>query len=180
MGFLSIAPHLSQSDGKLIARTSPGLKFLTLGFSNRTVTVDPKRRTITIENRPFGLNLEPRVVGFDQIERVTYTYRDWNIMAGISRTYDSVDCFTVGLDIAGGKRAHLFRFVGEGAFVNDSHLPDWAYWDEHHFDLTGAQEQESKLFYDLLQKMLTEPTRRRGARNSEVSSEAEERPPVHG
>ena len=33
-------------------------------------------------------------------------------------------------------------------------LPDWLYWNEYTFDLSGSQDKESRMFVDLLSKMI--------------------------
>ncbi len=52
---------------------------------------------------------------------------------------------------------NMFNFSGEGTFANHGPWPDWIYWDEFAFDLSGSQESESRTFVDLLSKMLRVP-----------------------
>ncbi len=37
---------------------------------------------------------------------------------------------------------------------NDGPWPDWLYWNDYLFDLSGTQERESKAFVELLSKMI--------------------------
>jgi hypothetical protein len=66
-----------------------------------------------------------------------------------------------GLDIYGARSTnlsktllHLFNFIGDGTFSNNGPFPNWLYWDEFAFDLSGSQEKESRVFVDLLSKMV--------------------------
>jgi hypothetical protein len=52
---------------------------------------------------------------------------------------------------------HLFSFFGDGTFTKDSPLPDWCYWDDFLFDVSGTQEQESRAFAEVLSKMVKAP-----------------------
>ena len=67
---------------------------------------------------------------------------------------DSFDWFTVGLRLADDSELQLFNFIGDGTFSNNGPFPDWLYWDEFAFDLSGSQEKESRVFVDLLCKMI--------------------------
>ncbi len=49
---------------------------------------------------------------------------------------------------------HLFHFIGDGAFTNNSRFPDWMYRGERLLDVEGSQERESKAFVELLSKMV--------------------------
>ncbi len=73
---------------------------------------------------------------------------------------DSKDCFTVKLKLRNEEVVHLFRFYGAGTYINNSPFPEWFFWEEYHLDLSGTQELESKVFVDLLQKMLKVPVTR--------------------
>ena len=59
-----------------------------------------------------------------------------------------------GLRFFDDREVGLFSFFGDGAFVNDGPFPDWCYWSEFAFDMMGAQGKQSRLFVDLLSKML--------------------------
>jgi hypothetical protein len=63
----------------------------------------------------------------------------------------------VGLRLHNLDELHLFFFYGDGTFSNDGPLPDWFYWKDYLFDLSGAQEKESRLFVDLPSKMMKVP-----------------------
>ncbi len=57
------------------------------------------------------------------------------------------------LKLHGGGDVHLFSFYGEGEFENVGPLPDWLYWQEYLFDLSGTQTQESRAYVELLSRM---------------------------
>ncbi len=54
--------------------------------------------------------------------------------------HDSSDWFNVGLRLVGGKEIHLFHFIGDGSFTNNSMFPDWMYWGERVLDVEGSQD----------------------------------------
>ena len=51
------------------------------------------------------------------------------------------------------RRCALFNFIGEGTFANNG-LSDWLYWEQFTFDIGGSQERESRVFVDVLSKMI--------------------------
>ncbi|MHB1037535.1 MAG: hypothetical protein ACYC35_26005 [Pirellulales bacterium] len=74
--------------------------------------------------------------------------------ADFSFAHDGLDLFTVGLRLHDDREVPLFRFFGDGEFTNEGIYPDWCYWRDYLFDLSGAQQKESRLFVDLLSKMI--------------------------
>ena len=48
----------------------------------------------------------------------------------------------------------LFNFIGDGTFTNDGPWPDWMHWDEYVFDISGSQENESRVFVDVLSTLI--------------------------
>jgi hypothetical protein len=150
----SVCPRVSKSEGKLVATTAWRLQILTLGCFYSKVVVDPKRRELTLYRRYFWLFPRRRRVRFEWIEAVTYGYQDWAVGGSWSWAHDSVDLFSVGLRLHGGSELRLFYFYGDGTFSNDGPLPDWLYWDDYLFDLSGTQEKESRGFVELLCKMI--------------------------
>jgi len=48
----------------------------------------------------------------------------------------------------------LAIFIGEGTFGNEGPFPDWCYWDEFALDISGSQEDESRVFADVLSKII--------------------------
>jgi hypothetical protein len=150
---LSLCPRVSKSNGKLVAATAWRLRILTLGWLYRKVVVDPKRRELSLYRRYFWLIPRRHRVRFERIEAVTYGYQDWALGAFLSWAHDSVDLFSVGLRLHGGDELR-FNFYGDGTFRNDGPLPDWLYWDEYLFDMSGTQEKESRAFVELICKMI--------------------------
>ena len=74
--------------------------------------------------------------------------------SAFSFAHDSFDWFTVGLRLKGDSEFRLFNFIGDGTFGNTGPFPDWLYWDEFAFDFSGSQDKESRVFVDLLSKMI--------------------------
>jgi hypothetical protein len=151
---LSICPRVSKVKGSLVASTAWRLLIPTLGSVYRQVTVDPKREEVTVFGRYLWVMPRWRRIRFRAIEAVTYGYQDWATDAWWTWAHDSVDLFSVGLRLHGGDEVHLFYFYGDGTFTNDGPWPDWLYWDDYLFDMSGTQERESKAFVELLSKMI--------------------------
>jgi hypothetical protein len=151
---LSICPRISKTQRGLVASTAWRVRVLTLGWLYRRVTVDPKRKEVTIQRRYFWVFPRQRRIPFKAIAAISYGYQDWAPGASWTWAHDSVDLFSVGLRLHGGDELHLFYFYGDGTFTNDGPLPDWVYWDAYAFDLSGTQEKESRVFVDLLSKLI--------------------------
>ena len=154
MSLLSICPRITKANGRLIARTAWCLRILFFGTFYREVTVEPHKKTVTVVSRYFWLFRRRRRIRFPAIQAVTYGYSDLSQGSVTSASRDSVDWFTVGLRFIDDSEMHLFSFLGDGTFVNESNFPDWMYWEEFLFDHTGTQEKESRVFVDLLSKLI--------------------------
>ena len=48
----------------------------------------------------------------------------------------------------------LFSFIGDGAVTDNGPFPDWVYWDDLVFDLQRSQERESRVFADILSRLV--------------------------
>jgi hypothetical protein len=154
MGFLSTGPRIRKEDGKLVARTGLAGTILTLGAAHREVTVDPKRRQVVLRRRLGWFFGTERVIPFDRISRLVYTYSDANPATALGLPGDTLDCYTVKLVLTGSQEVRLFRFIGEGGFENRTAIPDWYYWEDRMFDMVGSQGQESRTYVRLLEAML--------------------------
>ena len=152
--WLSICPRVRKSKGRLIATTAWRVRILSLGLSFCKVTFDPKTQEITIRRRRFWLFNRRRRIKFSAVQAVTYGYQDWAIDSAWSWAWDTVDVYSVGLRLRGGEEMRLFYFYGDGTFVNEGPLPDWFYWPEYVFDLSGTQTRESRAFVEILNKMI--------------------------
>ncbi|MBL9166709.1 MAG: hypothetical protein JNN07_03140 [Verrucomicrobiales bacterium] len=151
---ISVCPQIQAEGDKLTASTSGFIRILNLGSFSRRVVVDRVARTVTVAQRSAWLLQRERVLSFAEIAAVTYGYDDANPFSVFSTTHDSVDRYVVGLLLVGGEEVRLFSFVGDGSFTNEGPLPDWWYWEEYVLDRTGSQERESRLFVQLLSKMI--------------------------
>jgi hypothetical protein len=151
---LSFCPRVSKVEGKLVASTAWRLRILTLGWLYRKVIVDPQKKQVTLYRRYFWFFARRRCIRFKAIEAIAYGYKDMALGASWTWAHDSIDLFSVGLRLLGGDELHLFYFYGDGTFNNDGPWPDWLYWEDYLFDMTGTQERESRAFVELLSKMI--------------------------
>jgi hypothetical protein len=157
----SIGPKIRREGRRLVVRTSVPALLLSLGLYWKRVVFDPDARTIRISRRfLFGLIPTERTIRFDDVDAITYDYRDLNLTTALGFTGDSKERFEVGLKLfMRREQVSLFAFTGDGSFQNTSVWPDWMYWEEFALDVRGTQEEESKAFVDLLEKMLKKPIR---------------------
>jgi hypothetical protein len=154
MRFLSICPRISKKSGCVVATTGIRVLLLLLGAVHRRVVIDPAKATLSISSRYLWLIRFHREISFSQIKAVTYGYEDESFGSMFAFAHDSFDWFTVGLRLSDGSETHLFNFIGDGTFSNNGPLPDWLYWDDFAFDMSGSQDKESRVFVDLLAQMI--------------------------
>jgi hypothetical protein len=153
----SVCPRVSKARGRLVARTAWQVRLATLGCLYREVVVDLKRDEVTVRRRYLWAFSRRRRVRFGAIAAVTYGYQDWGTSSSWSWAYDSNDLYVAGLRLRDGEDLRLFYFFGDGTFTNDGLLPDWVYWEEYLLDVSGTQDRESRVFVDLLAKMIGVP-----------------------
>jgi hypothetical protein len=115
------------------------------------VRVDRVNESVTIRDRTWWFRRRERVILFGEVAGIGYGYEEWS-WGFWAR--DPVDRFVVSLKLKWGEEVRLFDFVGDGTFTNDGPLPDWTYWKEYAFDMTGTQEQESRMFAKVLGSVL--------------------------
>lgn len=154
LGLLSLCPRVRKEAGTLVLSTGFKTSLLTLGLARRRVVVDPAARTVTIESRYGWVVERERVVPFDRVRAVSYGYDDLSPDGPFSLAHDAVDVYRVGLRLWDDEDVPLFRFVGEGSWVNDSDWPDWLYWDEKYGDLAGTQDRDALAVVELLTAMI--------------------------
>ena len=111
---------------------------------------------MTIEDRSWWFRRRSRVILFDEVAAFGYGYEEWSWSTTLWAR-DPVDRFVVGLKLKWGEEVGLFWFVGDGTFTNEGPLPDWVYWKEIAFDVSGTQEQESRMFARALGNILGAP-----------------------
>src|SRR5688500_18163768 len=126
----SVGPTFRRRGRRLIVRSSPITRGLSLGLVNRTVVFDPDRRAVTVRDRRYWVGERGERYLFDLITGVSF-----HLLRGIDHDpavfgSDRVEAYAVGLTVygAGDPDVHLFWFVGEGRFANTGPLPDWVYW----------------------------------------------------
>ncbi|MFO0935597.1 MAG: hypothetical protein U0798_03660 [Gemmataceae bacterium] len=153
---LSFGPRIHRVRNQLHAVTGWRVWLMTLGLSNRRVVVDPDQKMLRIHDRILWFFPKKRSFKFRHIRAVAYGYSDQSGGSIFSLAHDSYDVFSVGIKLHGDDNTyrHLFRFLGDGTFVNDSYYPDWWYWEEYLTDCEGSQERESRRFVELLLKMI--------------------------
>jgi hypothetical protein len=153
MRLFSICPRVGKRGCRIVAKTAWRLRILLIGLAVREVEIDPQAETICLNSRYLWFLRRHHVFPYGDIEAITYGYHDNSLGASWS-AHDSSDWFNVGLRLVGGKEIHLFHFIGDGSFTNNSMFPDWMYWGERVLDVEGSQERESKAFVELLSTMV--------------------------
>jgi hypothetical protein len=153
---LSITPRITAGPNGLTATTSLVAQMLTLGARFRRVRIDTAERTVAVDDRSWWFRRQSRVILFDEVGAVSYGYEEWSLSGNFSAR-DPIDRFLVGLKLKWGEEVRLFWFVGDGTFHNDGPFPDWFYWKEIAFDVSGTQEQESRMFARALGRILQAP-----------------------
>ena len=93
-------------------------------------------------------------MSFARIVGVTYGYEDVNPFSSLGLVHDAFDRFIIGLRVVGRDEVKLFSFFGDGVFTNNGPLPDWWYWKEIAVDFAGTQERESRLFAQLISRLI--------------------------
>ena len=156
---LNVRPRIRKEHEVLIADTAPHIAILTLGLKLRRVMIDPNQKAVRIFARYAWFFPRVRHIPFDVIECVLYTYRELNNMINPFSgwgAYQEQDIFLVCVRLKNGEEPILCRFYGQGAFVNNSFLPDWMYWgDEMTANLTqGTQETESQSYATTVAKLI--------------------------
>jgi hypothetical protein len=154
LGLLSVGPRIAYDDERLTAVTGWKMRMLTLGLTLCRVTVDPEQRVVIVERRRLWLFKRRRRIKFGWIAAVTYGYSDQSFGGGLSMAHDSFDIFSVGLRLHDDEEFRLFAFFGDGTFTNNSIWPDWMYASRYRHDFTGTQEQESRVFAEVLSRMI--------------------------
>jgi hypothetical protein len=116
-------PNVRCEGSLLVIESGWRTAMLTLGGRPRRVSVDRQNRIIRIQDRRFWAFTNRDVIAFDRIQEIIYSYNDALESNWVS--HDSEDIFRVGLWLKDGKELILFRFFGQGEFVNNSLWPDW-------------------------------------------------------
>ena len=129
----------------MIAASSWWTMLISLGMLYRKVAVDVSDKTVSIYSRYLWLIRLRRAIPFADVRAVTYGYDDDS---------GDYDWFRVGLRLADDSELHLFNFVGEGTFITGGSLPSWMCWDEFEIDFSGGQEKESRLFVNVVSKII--------------------------
>lgn len=152
MRLLALCPRIRKQGDCILVTTAWRTSLLSLCTIYRKVLIDPQSRKLAITSRYLWLISRFREIPFSAIQDITYGYEDMSM--DLTYANDSFDWFTVGLRLTDDTELHLFNFIGDGTFSNNGPFPDWSYWEEFALDLSGSQEKESRVFVDLLAKMV--------------------------
>ncbi len=156
----NIQPEIHKENHLLVASTGWRGRILSLFAASRRVTIDPAQRAVRVRERSFWFIVRWRRVPFDVVEAVVYSYVDMS-PGQISPlgAHRSIDLFSVALRLRHGSELRLFRFFGQGGFVNNGILPDWCYWEENVMTplVLGGQESASRTFAEVLSGMIGVP-----------------------
>jgi hypothetical protein len=153
-------PVIRKENQALVATTGWATRLCTLGSASRRLLVDPQQRALRIRDRSFWFVTHWHRIPFDAVEAVIYSYADLSPgQVSPLGAYRSMDLFVVALRLRHGEERKLFRFFGQGAFVNNGILPDWCYWEEDVMTplVQGGQESASRTFAEVLSRMLGVP-----------------------
>jgi len=150
---INVRPRVAKKGSLLVASSDWKSQLWSLGFGGRRLVVDPAQKTLRMVVRKFWFFRSSRRIEFDWVQEILYGYSDMSAGWG---AYQENDLFTVGLLLKNGERLTLFRFFGEGDFVNNSIWPDWMFWEDYLLAnyTRGDQERESLLFADLVSRLV--------------------------
>ena len=157
---ISFRPKITKQGNTLVATSDWRGQLLCLGAFARKVVVDPARRIVRIRYRRFWFFTATRWIEFPWIGEVTYGYADMAPESVLPMSaYRSEDMFTVGLQLHNGEDVALFRFFGQGPFVNNTLYPDWWYWEGMFQSslIQGDQETDSLMFAEILSQLIGVP-----------------------
>jgi hypothetical protein len=121
-------PTVKCEGALLIIESGWRTAFWTFGARKRRASIDRKNEIIRIQDRRFWFFVDRQVISFDRIQEIIYNYGDMLDSNWVS--HSSEDLYRVGLWLKDGKSIILFRFYGEGEFINNSIFPDWMMMDE--------------------------------------------------
>ncbi|WP_433926630.1 hypothetical protein AB3662_27335 [Sorangium cellulosum] len=150
---LSSVPRVWVDGDHLHARTSFGVRALSLFSYAMTLHVDRRARYVFIERRTLWFLRRSRAIPFGQIEHIDYRFSSVTTEWGLGgRPTDQVESFSVDLVLRGEEEpVRLFRFRGEGS-VSTGHLG--VLLGDTIVDLEGGQEDASRRFVALLQEFI--------------------------
>jgi hypothetical protein len=153
---VNVRPVVRKQGNLLLASSDWKSQLWSLGFAGRKLVVDPQQKVARLILRRFWFWRTSRRIEFDWVQEVLYGYAEVSPGWG---AYQENDLFTVALKLKNGDQVNLFRFFGEGDFVNNTVFPDWMYWEEFLVSnyTRGDQERESLLFADLVSRMIGVP-----------------------
>lgn len=149
-----IQPKVESKNGKLVAASDWRSQLISLGFGSRRLEVDPRAKVMRFWVRSWWFVTRVKRIEFDWVDAVLYGYSD--LGGGEWSTHRSIDLFTVGLRLKNREIVKLFRFCGQGSFVNASAFPDEFYWQEFAIDplVHGNQETGSLTLAEALSRVI--------------------------
>jgi hypothetical protein len=111
---------------------------------------------VVIRSRVAWFVRRRRRIPFRFVKGVTYSWAGspedtWD------REAADADVFRVGLRLVDGEELHLFTFSGGPLFLGLRPAPRWADWPDYPLETTGARENASRAFVELLSQMIGVP-----------------------
>ncbi|MEM6472711.1 MAG: hypothetical protein AAF802_24330 [Planctomycetota bacterium] len=153
MRLLDVCPRRSKRGATIVTTTAWRIRVLSLGAYYRRVEIDPVNRMIKIFQRYLWFIRRQCLVPFEEVEAVTYGYKDVSYGSWQRGPYEAEDCFTVGLRLADDSELVLHEFRGRGELINESILPDWCFRPTF-LGFSGDQEQESRDYVELVSRLV--------------------------
>ena len=131
----------------------------SFGAWSRKVMVDRQLSEVRIRQRTFWIFVKRIIVRFQDVQEILYGYSDLSPGSVFAFAWQTADLFTVALHLKTGDCVNLFRFFGEGQFINNTFLPDWWYWEESlHARITNVDQSDASLsLADLLSQLIGAP-----------------------
>ena len=154
MRLFAICPRIRRESDSVVATTAWRVRLLSLGAIYRQVVIDARDAVISVTSRYLWFLRFERSIRFAEIAAITYGYEDMAPDSLFAYSHDSYDWFNVGLRLKDDSELRLFSFIGDGTFTNHGPFPDWMYWSDFTMDISGSQERESRLFVDVLAKLV--------------------------
>lgn len=155
--WLAPRPSIRKVGNRLVVSSTWRTSLLSFGAVSRNVTLDAQDRLMRVTSRTCWAFTNVRWIKFQDVSEVVYDYRDLFSSDWISHTEQ--DLYTVGLWLKSNEVVPLFKFYGEGDYINNSIWPDWMRWDDFlAAEITrGTQDSDSRRLADVLSGLIGVP-----------------------
>lgn len=157
--WLSIGPRIAVEHGRLHIRPGRIQSLLSLGSYRVTAVVDPVNRILTWRRRVAWLFTRTIHVSFDDLSHIDYGHRgvgtSWGWTDEGWGAHDEVEDFRLAVVAKDRTEYPLAWFSGEGA-VSTGWIGTFL-GDDDLFDLSGAQEGQSRVLCKALAHLMDIP-----------------------